>query len=317
MNTNASTCPICGTPVEYNDPKIVCPSCQVTFHHECWQDNKGCSTYGCKQVNVLNPPMKVDIPPSGQTGGMSRDQMLQQLVARLNRGEIDQATYQRIYAEIMSANSPPIMPTFGQPLSSPNYSAPQMNYSILQNIKFSFNGWLIWESVAQFLTLLFTVVSWSKAMSEDAMGAFSLVVLLLCIPSIVFGCMLFYRLWNITLPEVRNNISPGNATGSFFIPFYNIYWFPVGFYKLADNINQTLLRYGKNNTINVAALGSWVGGLLIFSFYVSILGAAEILIFDILGTFLSIFCFILLIFYYYSLIKAVEMILNSQQNRHF
>ncbi|MDR0704401.1 MAG: hypothetical protein LBF88_05365 [Planctomycetaceae bacterium] len=58
--------------------------------------------------------MKVDIPQNEQTGGMSRDQMLQQLVARLNRGEIDPETYLRIYAEIMSAvpiHSPPIIST--------------------------------------------------------------------------------------------------------------------------------------------------------------------------------------------------------------
>jgi uncharacterized Zn finger protein (UPF0148 family) len=313
MNTNTSTCPVCGTLIENNDAKIVCPSCKATFHAECWQDNKGCSTYGCKQVNALNPPMKVEIPQSGQTRGMSRNQMLQQLAARLNRGEIDQATYQRIYAEIMSTpiNSPP--PFEQQPISSPNYYVPQIDYSRLQKIKSSFNGWLGSTSILVVQSLFVLAPS-----NNDDPTVFDFVPLLLYISSVVFGSMMFYRLWNITLPEVRNNISPGNATGSFFIPFYNIYWFPVGLYKLADNINQTLFIQGKNNSINVAALGSWVGGLGIFSCYVAIIGGGfEIQIFGRLTDVLDTVGFILLIFYYHSLIKSAEMILDSQQNRYF
>ena len=61
-DTTKNTCPVCATHIEENDSKTVCPVCKVTFHEECWQDNKGCSTYGCKLVNVMNPPMKVEIP---------------------------------------------------------------------------------------------------------------------------------------------------------------------------------------------------------------------------------------------------------------
>ena len=30
-----------------------CPDCAVTFHAECWQENLGCSSYGCPQVHAL------------------------------------------------------------------------------------------------------------------------------------------------------------------------------------------------------------------------------------------------------------------------
>jgi hypothetical protein len=32
---------------------ITCPDCAMTFHAECWQENLGCSSYGCPQVNCL------------------------------------------------------------------------------------------------------------------------------------------------------------------------------------------------------------------------------------------------------------------------
>ena len=119
--TGNPICPVCGTPVESGDDKIVCPSCKVTFHQECWQDNKGCSTYGCKQVNILNPPMKLDIPGASHSSGVNRDQMLRQLAERLNRGEIDQATYQRIYSEMMAApiQAPPMPPVAPSPFTAP------------------------------------------------------------------------------------------------------------------------------------------------------------------------------------------------------
>jgi uncharacterized membrane protein YjfL (UPF0719 family)/uncharacterized Zn finger protein (UPF0148 family) len=311
MDTNTSICPVCGTPIENNDPKIVCPECKVTFHEECWQDNKGCSTYGCKQVNVLNPPMKVDIPQSEQTEGTSRDQMLQLLAARLNRGEINQVTYQRIYAEITSASISPssTMPTFEQPLSSPNYSVPQIDNSMLLKIKFSFKGWWILGSIVTFLSFLSFLSLIVSQTSNDDPTIFDFISLLFGIPWIIFGCMLFYRLWNITLPEVRNDIGPGNATVSFFIPFYNIYWFPVGYYKLANNIHQTLIRQGCSPNVNVAALGGLAGGLCVLSSCIS--ATLGLIIFY---TWIDIIGFILLLFYYHSLIKAVETISNSQQN---
>jgi DNA-directed RNA polymerase subunit RPC12/RpoP len=49
-------CSICQTPIRPGDERISCPSCSLTFHAQCWQENYGCSAYGCDQVNVLAPP---------------------------------------------------------------------------------------------------------------------------------------------------------------------------------------------------------------------------------------------------------------------
>ena len=45
-----------------------CPECDTTYHTECWTENFGCSTYGCVQVNILNPaaprPAVLSEPPT-------------------------------------------------------------------------------------------------------------------------------------------------------------------------------------------------------------------------------------------------------------
>jgi hypothetical protein len=48
-------CSICQTPIQNDEERISCPSCHLTFHAGCWQENYGCSAYGCDQVNVLAP----------------------------------------------------------------------------------------------------------------------------------------------------------------------------------------------------------------------------------------------------------------------
>ena len=48
-------CSICQTPIEPGEERTACPSCHLTFHAQCWEENLGCSAYGCDQVNVLAP----------------------------------------------------------------------------------------------------------------------------------------------------------------------------------------------------------------------------------------------------------------------
>lgn len=47
----AATCPICGCKFEDTDEVRVCPDCKTPHHDECWEDNRGCSTYGCKSAS--------------------------------------------------------------------------------------------------------------------------------------------------------------------------------------------------------------------------------------------------------------------------
>lgn len=49
-------CGVCHSPILVGEAQTACPSCNLKFHVECWQENYGCSAYGCLQVNALAPP---------------------------------------------------------------------------------------------------------------------------------------------------------------------------------------------------------------------------------------------------------------------
>jgi hypothetical protein len=49
------TCSICQFPVGAEEARTQCPDCGLPFHAECWEQNFGCSAYGCLQVNALKP----------------------------------------------------------------------------------------------------------------------------------------------------------------------------------------------------------------------------------------------------------------------
>jgi hypothetical protein len=52
----AHKCGVCQSNILPLEASTTCPSCGLHFHEECWQENYGCSAYGCSQVNVLKPP---------------------------------------------------------------------------------------------------------------------------------------------------------------------------------------------------------------------------------------------------------------------
>jgi len=45
-------CPYCQTPIKPGVSVIVCPNCQMPHHRECWTENSGCTTYGCKSKSI-------------------------------------------------------------------------------------------------------------------------------------------------------------------------------------------------------------------------------------------------------------------------
>jgi hypothetical protein len=53
-------CSICQCEMYAEDAQHKCPECGLAFHADCWLENKGCSAYGCSQVNVLAPPEEND-----------------------------------------------------------------------------------------------------------------------------------------------------------------------------------------------------------------------------------------------------------------
>jgi len=49
------TCPYCQTPIKPGASTVICPKCNIPHHKECWEENGGCTTYGCQYANSLRP----------------------------------------------------------------------------------------------------------------------------------------------------------------------------------------------------------------------------------------------------------------------
>jgi hypothetical protein len=47
-DTAGKLCSICQTNIIAGERIVYCPHCSLPFHVECWDENKGCSAYGCK-----------------------------------------------------------------------------------------------------------------------------------------------------------------------------------------------------------------------------------------------------------------------------
>ncbi len=54
------TCPYCQSKLKAGADFIVCSNCGTPHHKECWEENGGCTTYGC--VNNPQTEKKVSIP---------------------------------------------------------------------------------------------------------------------------------------------------------------------------------------------------------------------------------------------------------------
>ena len=56
-DTAGKLCSICQTNIIAGERIVYCPHCSLPFHVECWEENKGCSAYGCKSAP---PTVKTD-----------------------------------------------------------------------------------------------------------------------------------------------------------------------------------------------------------------------------------------------------------------
>lgn len=54
------TCSICQSVIISGEEVVSCPHCQLPFHKECWNENKGCSAYGCESAAETE---KEEAPP--------------------------------------------------------------------------------------------------------------------------------------------------------------------------------------------------------------------------------------------------------------
>lgn len=46
-------CPFCKTEIKETDNVKVCPACNIPHHESCWQENHGCTTFGCSEHNSV------------------------------------------------------------------------------------------------------------------------------------------------------------------------------------------------------------------------------------------------------------------------
>ena len=42
-------CPFCKMEIKEGDSVKVCPACGIPHHESCWEENKGCTTFGCSE----------------------------------------------------------------------------------------------------------------------------------------------------------------------------------------------------------------------------------------------------------------------------
>jgi hypothetical protein len=50
QDTAGMTCTICQSALIAGEEILLCPSCALPFHAECWDENGGCSSYGCESA---------------------------------------------------------------------------------------------------------------------------------------------------------------------------------------------------------------------------------------------------------------------------
>lgn len=49
-----SICPYCQSIIHHNEETIICPECNTVHHRECWDENHGCTRFGCKMSNQVS-----------------------------------------------------------------------------------------------------------------------------------------------------------------------------------------------------------------------------------------------------------------------
>lgn len=48
-NYIGKVCPFCKTEIKEGDSVKVCPACGIPHHESCWEENHGCTTFGCSE----------------------------------------------------------------------------------------------------------------------------------------------------------------------------------------------------------------------------------------------------------------------------
>ncbi len=49
------TCPYCKYPIKKRSETVFCQSCEIPHHKECWEENRGCTIFGCTESSYKTP----------------------------------------------------------------------------------------------------------------------------------------------------------------------------------------------------------------------------------------------------------------------
>jgi hypothetical protein len=55
-------CAICQSALSAGEARTACPECHAEYHSECWEENRGCAVYGCKQVPATEGRSAIEVP---------------------------------------------------------------------------------------------------------------------------------------------------------------------------------------------------------------------------------------------------------------
>ncbi len=64
----SAVCPYCRCPLLPDEAQVVCPSCQTPHHADCYQENGGCTVFGCPQAPSDEPGVRVSAGEVGVVG---------------------------------------------------------------------------------------------------------------------------------------------------------------------------------------------------------------------------------------------------------
>lgn len=92
-------CPYCRFPIKAGEPVQICPHCAVPHHRECWMENGGCTTYGCRSSPQVAGTIPVAAPSQPQYPGPLPPTALPHQARALLEQELDRmATNALVYA---------------------------------------------------------------------------------------------------------------------------------------------------------------------------------------------------------------------------
>lgn len=55
----SAICPYCRCPLDPDDPQTVCPGCDTPHHTDCFEENGGCTVFGCSHAPSDEPALRV------------------------------------------------------------------------------------------------------------------------------------------------------------------------------------------------------------------------------------------------------------------